>query len=164
MFGEIVSVKVGGERVEISVEETLSIDRGNLDDSLARQAALYARIAILHEHARAERTAIEAELDEISAALFDVEKSTLTETGDVGKLKTPTDAVVRARVKTNKKVSNLAKQARKAEESERLLGALERALSQRKDLVVALARARSFELSTPTGEEVDRIKKNLGLG
>lgn len=148
-----VRVAVSGETHEFSTERELVIDRNDLDRELARQAALAAWYGVLLERARAERAELEAELEELTY-LVDQEIRASAE-------KKPTEDAIKAKTRTDPRVLLTGKKLRKIEHDERLLGHFVSAFSQRKDLLVALARSRHLEMSSPSPDEVERIKQNL---
>jgi len=151
-----VSVVVGAERHAFSIQEELGIDRDDLDTELARQAAHYAWFSVLYERARAERMALESEIDQLQGRL-DQEIRLQTPKTE----KKPTEASIENAIKTDPRYQEVIIRFQKAEHDERLLGAIESALVQRKDMLIALARSRHNEMSTPSADEVQRIKKNL---
>ena len=147
-----VEVVIRGERHEFSSQEELGIDRDDLDLELARQAAHYAWFGLLHERARNEKVKLEAEIENLENRLF-------IEYGE--KMEKVTVDAKKAKVKTDSRYTKLVGKYRDAEHDERLLAAMVDALYQRKDILIALARTRNLEMSTPSADEVDRIKKNL---
>lgn len=161
-----VRILVGSERHEFSVQEELRIDRDDLDSELARQAAHYAWFSILYERARGERVALEGELTEVEARLDQEirlkgpEKRPL-DPESKGLDKKPTEAAIKMAVRTDPRFSETMHRLQRAEQDERLLGAIESALVQRKDMLVALARSRHHEMNAPSADEVDRMKRNL---
>lgn len=147
-----LEVVIRGERHEFSSQEELGIDRDDLDIEMARQAAHYAWFGILHERARNERSKLESEIENLENRLF-------LEYGE--KIEKITVDAKKAKVKTDARYRNLIEKFQEAEHDERLLGVVTSALSQRKDILIALARTRNLEMSTPSADEVEKIKKNL---
>ena len=147
-----VEVIVKGERHEFSSQEELGIDRDDLDIELARQAAHFAWFGILQERARNERIRLEQDIENTEYRLF-------LEAGG-GTEKITVDAK-KAKARTDPRYLDLREKYREAEHDERLLGVIVQALTQRKDVLIALARSRHLEMSAPSADEVERIKKNL---
>lgn len=150
---------VNGETHKFDTSKELLIDRDDLDTELSRQAAHYAWFAVLHERARAERVHLESDLDERDASLYLKLKIKTAE--DKPK---PTEAALKQMVAADQSRSASVSEIQAAEETERTLGAIVYAIAQRKDMIVSLARARGFEMATPSAEFMDRIRANLGAG
>jgi hypothetical protein len=147
-----ITVIVGGEKYEFSSAEELMIDRDDLDEEMAHQAAHFAWFAVLRERARMNRLKLEDKVDRLEQELFLKYK-------DSGE-KMTVDAI-KAKVRTSPSLVDLVDEYREAEYTERLLDAFVTALAQRKDTIIALARNRNYEMSTPSADEVSRIKRNL---
>lgn len=147
-----IVVIVDGESHEFSSVEELMIDRDDLDEEMAHQAAHFAWFAVLRERARIARLRLEDKIDRLEQELFLKYK-------DSGE-KLTVDAI-KARVRTSHDLINLIESYREAEFSERLLDSFVTALAQRKDTLIALARNRNLEMSAPSADEVERIKRNL---
>lgn len=149
-----VDVVVMGERHSFSSADEMLIDRDDLDTELMQQAAHYGWFAVLRERARMERLQVEASLDSIEQELFLKYRESASST------KLTVDAI-KAKAKTDPEYAEAIRRYQNAEYTERLLGAFVDALSQRKDMIMALARSRHLEMSAPSADEVERIKKNL---
>lgn len=147
-----VEVIVAGERHEFSSMEELMVDRDDLDEEMAHQAAHFAWFSILRERARMAKNKLEDKLDRVEKDLFMKYKE--------GGEKMTVEAL-KSKVRTSKAFADVLEDYREAEYTEGLLGSFVTALSQRKDTIIALARNRNFEMSTPSADEVSRIKKNL---
>lgn len=148
-----ITLIVGNEKHDFSTQAELMIDRADLDTEMARQAAHYAWFSVLHERARSERVRLEAEYDASFARIDGEIRDTLD--------KKTTEAAIKARIRSDKRLLEAEKKLQHSEHSEKLLGALVEALYQRKDLLIALARSRHLEMSTPTADDMNRIKRNL---
>lgn len=145
-----VDLVIGGEKFSFSLTDELQIDRHDLDHELARQAAHFAWFGVLRERARAERMRLEAELE-------DRENDLYIEASGTGSKVTDT----KAKVRSNTEVRGLIRKITRAEQDERMLSMIVDALTQRKDMLISLARSRHLEMSAPSSDEVERIKKNL---
>jgi len=150
----MVRILVGTERHEFSTQEELRIDRDDLDTELARQAAHYAWFAVLYERARGERVALEGDMESLEARL---DQEIRLKSVD----KKPTETAIKTAIKSDPRFMDTMARLLRAEQDERLLGAIESALVQRKDMLIALARSRHHEMSAPSADEVERIKRNL---
>lgn len=148
-----INVFVDNEKHTFSIQEELTIDRDDLDTELARQAAHYAWFAVLRERARAERLALEGEVDQVWSRI-DQEIRQKSE-------KKPTEDAIKNAVKTDPRYIEASNHYQKSERDERLLGAIEMALVQRKDMLIALSRSRVNEMHMPSADEVEKIKNNL---
>jgi hypothetical protein len=147
-----VKVIVDNEQYDFSSLEELIIDRDDLDSELVEQAAHYAFFRTLYERARMARLKIEAKMDE-------KENETFLRVKDSGEKMTVD--TIKAKVRTSPDLIKMIEKFQDAEYAERLLDSFVSALGQRKDTLIALARARNLEMSTPSAVEVERIKKNL---
>jgi len=155
----VLKIVVGDETLNFDLAKELQIDRDDIDFELGRQASLYAWFAVIHERARSHRVRVDAELSELEYTLSVAEREK-TE----GEKKKPTEAAIKAVVRSDETYRDLCHRAQIAEESERLLNVLRDSFYMRKDTLVQLARSRGGEGSSPSAAEVDRIKKNLHLG
>ena len=147
-----IEVIVGDERYEFSSLEKVIIDRDDLDSELVEQAAHYAFFRALYERARMNRLKVEAKMDEKENELF----LRVKDSGEKMTVDT-----VKAKVRTNPELIKMIDRYQDSEYTERLLDSFVSALGQRKDTLIALARARNLEMSTPSADEVTRMKKNL---
>lgn len=148
-----VKVMVDKELYEFSIQDELMVDRDDLDTELARQAAHYAWFAVLHERSRYERVQMEEELERLEHEIYLENRE--------HKTKEDTEAALKAKVRTDQRFTGAIKRYQKLEHEEKLLHSIVAALYQRKDLLVTLARSRNLEMSTPSADEVERMKKNL---
>lgn len=146
-------VVVKGEKIGFSTRNELFIDRDNLDEAMAHQAALYAWFAVLEEHAREEREVLEAEYKELP---YKIDQ----EIREKVKAK-PTEDSIKAMVKTDQRLTILKRKLAKLAHYERLLGVMVSAMNQRKDMLKGLSQSRTNERYMPSADEVDRIKSNL---
>jgi hypothetical protein len=151
-----VKVIVDNEQYDFSSLEELIIDRDDLDNELVEQAAHYAFFRTLYERARMARLKIEAKMDEKENEIFLRVKDSGKDSGEKMTVDT-----VKAKVRTSPDLIKMIEKFQDAEYAERLLDSFVSALGQRKDTLIALARARNLEMSTPSAVEVERIKKNL---
>lgn len=149
-----ITLIVGNEKYDFSTQSELMIDRADLDTEMARQAAHYAWFSVLHERARSERVRLEADYDASFARIDGEIRGTLEN-------KKTTEAAIKARIRSDKRLLEVERKLQMAEHAEKLLGSLVEALYQRKDLLIALARSRHLEMSTPSPDEINRIKQNL---
>jgi hypothetical protein len=147
-----IKVYVGDEVYEFSSLEEIIIDRDDLDEELVQQAAHYAFFRTLYERARMERLKLESKVEEKENALFIKFK-------DSGEKMTVD--MLKAKARTSPEFTDLVSRYQDAEYTERLLDSFVSALAQRKDTLIALARSRNLEMTTPSADEVARIKKNL---
>lgn len=154
----ILKIVVGDETLNFDLAKELQIDRDDIDFELGRQASLYAWFAVIYERARSHRVRLDAEVEELAYALSVAEREK-----HGGKKKPPTEAAIKAVVRSDEAYRDLCRRAQIAEESERLLNVLRDSFYMRKDTLVQLARSRGGEGSSPTAAEVERIKSNLGL-
>ena len=147
-----IKVVVGDEAYEFSSLEEIIIDRDDLDEELVQQAAHYAFFRALYERARMARLKLESKVEEKENELFIKFK-------DSGEKMTVD--MVKAKARTSGELIALIDRYHNSEYTERLLDSFVSALSQRKDTLIALARSRNLEMTTPSADEVERIKKNL---
>jgi len=150
-----IEIVVGDERHSFSTAEEMLIDRDDLDTELAQQAAHFGWFSVLRDSARMSRLRAEAAMDEKENELFLKYSETAA-----GEKKLTVDAI-KARVRTDPEYVEAIERYHDSDYTERLLGSFVDALSQRKDMIVALARSRHLEMSAPSADEVERIKKNL---
>ena len=155
----VVEVDCQGEHFKFSSNEVLMIDRNQIDDELARQASWYARFAVLYERSQAARLDVEADQEELEARVSGPIRESLSK---IHKAKL-TEKVVMSQVILHPEVQALRKKIRRMAAIESDLKVVVNALVQRKDCIVAMARTRNFELSTPSPAEVDRAKRHLGM-
>lgn len=148
-----IEVVIDNDHYEFSIADEMLIDRDDLDTELARQAAHYAWFSVLHERARMNRLKLEAEVDEKEKDLFLLYRERSSEKLTVDGIK--------AKVRIDDSLKELIERYHEAEYAERLLWSFVNALAQRKDALIALARARYHEMSAPSADEVERIKRNL---
>lgn len=149
----VAEITVRGERFEFSSAAELLIDRDDLDTELARQAAKYAWFYLLRERARHEKAELEALYEDTSYEVDQEVRKSLE--------KKVTETEIKAIVRSNGKLKQIAKKLRDLEANDRQIYAFVQALEQRKDLLVSLARSRNLEMSTPSADEVERMKKNI---
>lgn len=149
-----VEVVVMGERHTFSTADEMLIDRDDLDTELAQQAAHFGWFAVLRDRARMERLRAEAAMDAMEQELF--LKYRDRPTGE----KITVDAI-KAKARTDPEYAKAIDRYQNADYTERLMGSFVDALSQRKDMIISLARSRHLEMSSPSADEVERIKKNL---
>lgn len=147
-----IKVYVGDEVYEFSSLDEIIIDRDDLDQELVEQAAHYAFFRTLYERARMERLKLESKVEEKESTLFIKFK-------DSGEKMTVD--MVKAKARTSPEFTDIVNRYQDAEYTERLLDSFVSALAQRKDTLIALARSRNLEMTTPSADEVARIKKNL---
>jgi hypothetical protein len=145
-----IEVVVNGTRHQFSSAKELVINRDDLDSELAHQAANYAWFSVLYEHARAARVRLEASCERM-AMRIDAEVRAVS-----GKT---TEASVKARVGSDPRLNELEDKHAEAERQERLLASLVYAFAQRKDMLISLSRSRHVEMSMPSADEVERIKR-----
>lgn len=149
-----VRVTVRGETLEFSTYRELQIDRSDLDTDLARQAAHYARFNFLYESCKSERMELESSLEDVEDELsIDIRNQ---EGG-----KKLTETAIKEKVRRDGRWKALARRVRKSATDERFLLVFVKALEQRKDMLISLARSRMAELNMPSADEVERIKRNL---
>lgn len=144
-----ITVVVDGETHRIDTAAELLIDRDDLDESMAKQAALYAWYSYLHERARVARINAEADYESTFDEVYVKIKS--------GPEKVPVETA-KAMARTDPGVKTKARAIIEFESTERTLSSLAYAVSQRKELLVSLARSRGVEMSTPSPAEMDRMK------
>jgi hypothetical protein len=159
------NVIVNEERHSFSTRSELSIDKHDLDEDMAKQAAHYAWFAVLHENARSERVRLEAQYDELFSRVdqevrdkLDEESGRIIEADPKAKPKKPTETAIKLRVRSDKRLLDLERKLHTADHAEKLVGVIVDALYQRKDLIIAMARSRDREMSSG---EVAKIKENL---
>jgi len=147
-------VTVGGEKFTFSTKSELFIDRDNLDDDLARQAALYAFFGIrLSAELKKEKAILEADYEELFNRLDQEVRPTF-------KTK-PTETEIKNKIKTDPRIIVLSKKLTKLEFDEYKISIMLKALEQRKDMLKALSMNRSMERTMPSSDEIERMKSNL---
>lgn len=140
---------IQGEKVEIKTSDWCEIDRHQLDDESARQAAGDAYIGILRERAEREKLLIEAAIEDCDAA--NAEELLARE-------KRLPEYLFKQMLKDNPKRRLLKRQLIEADELSRELAALMWALVRRKDALGNLFMSRGREISTPTASDIKRAK------
>ena len=139
------------ESYDVDARELLGVNRDDLDLELSKQAATFAWYAVLEERARAWRKGCESEFDRAVAEADRRERAK----------EKATETAIKHRIVLDEKVRAAEEEVRNAVYAERTLGALASALGQRKDMLIALARARQTELSALSAAEVERIKERI---
>lgn len=151
----IIQGMIGKERVSFSTCDELLIDRGNLDEELARHSAHHASICVLYERAKGQRLCLEAEIEELEADLSnrirEKAKKDLTETA------------IRQAVVIDKKRRELRERWVEADQIEREMSALVYGMMHRKDTLVSLTAGRNLELSVPSAADVDAVRRLHGI-
>ena len=137
---------IQGERIEIQTKDWCEIDRHQLDEESARQAAGDSYIGILKERAEREKLLLEAAIEDCDAEFVE-------ETLAKGKLP---EHLLKLAIKGNPKRRLLGRKLIEADELSRELGALMWALVRRKDALGNLFASRGRELSTPTRADIER--------
>lgn len=153
-----VKVMVGQEIFEFSTHEELIINKHDLDTEMVKQAKLYAWFGVLHEKARAERVKLEADYDELYLRIDQEVRMKI----DQDAKKKPTETDIKAKARTDSRLSVILRKIQRVEHDERLLEVFHDAFYQRKDLLISLARARNNEMSQPSVDELQRVKQHLG--
>jgi hypothetical protein len=152
-----IEIIVGGDKFEFSTEKELLIDRDDLDTELARQAATFAWFAVLLERIRSERLQLEAQLEN-----FEYEISNETRKGFIDrKEKKPNEDTIKALIMVDPRLRMISTKLRNVYHNEGLLEKIAAAFVQRKDCLIALARSRHLEMSAPSADETERMKRNL---
>lgn len=157
-----VRFTVDGQSYELSTQVELVIDRDDLDCEMGKQAALFAWYGVMRERARYERMLKEAEIEELEAQIEDDLRMKLDDKKMMDGRKMTEDAIS-SKIRVDPRLSIARRQLRKTDQNEKMLDMFVSAMAQRKDMLVALARSRHLEMSAPSADEVDRIKKNLGV-
>lgn len=147
-------VTVCGEKFAFSTKSELFIDRDNLDDDLARQAALYAFFGIkLSAELKKEKAILEAQYEELFNQLDQEIRPTFKQK--------PTETEVKNKIKTDRRIIALSKRLTNLEFDEYKISIMLKALEQRKDMLKALSMNRSMERTMPSSDEIERMKSNL---
>lgn len=150
-----VKADIGNERFEFDSDSVLLIDRANLDEELAKQAAWYARFAVLYERVQQARLEAEAALEEEEAEHYGPARLKLG--------KGATEKAVTVALQGIAELRALRRKILKMRGVESDLKVMVNAFVQRHGALVALARTRNYELSMPSPAEVDKAKRHLGL-
>ena len=155
-----VRFTVDAEAYELSTMGELMIDRDDLDCEMGKQAAIFAWFGVMQERARGERMVKEAEIEELEAQIEDDIRMKLDDKKMLDGRKMTEDAIS-SKIKVDPRISIARRQLRKTDQNEKMLDMFVSALAQRKDMLISLARSRHLEMSAPSADEVERIKKNL---
>lgn len=139
---------IQGERIEIHTKDWCEIDRHQLDEESARQAAADAYIGILKERAEREKLLLGAAIEDCDAEFVE----------QILQQKKLPEHLLKLAIKGNPKRRLLGRQLIEADELSRELGALTWALVRRKDALNNLFMSRGREISTPTSADVQRAK------
>jgi hypothetical protein len=152
-----IEIVVGGEKFEFSTEKELLIDRDDLDAELAKQAANFAWFAVLLERIRSERLMLEEQLD---GQTYEISNEVRQGFND-RKEKKPNEGTIKAQVMVDPRLRMISAKLRRVYHNEGLLEKIAAAMVQRKDCLIALARSRHLEMSAPSADETERMKRNL---
>jgi hypothetical protein len=152
-----IEIIVGGDKFEFSTEKELLIDRDDLDTELAKQAATFAWFAVLLERIRSERLSLEAQLESLEYEISNETRKGFTER----KEKKPNEDTIKALVMVDPRLRMISTKLRNIYHNEGLLEKIAAAFVQRKDCLIALARSRHLEMSAPSADETERMKRNL---
>lgn len=156
MRDSTVEVEVLGEVFKFSTMDELTIDRHDLDEELASQAAWYAWFGVLCERARKARKEKEGELEELTAQIDGQIREEAT-----AKKEKLTEAAIKQRIRAKLPIRKLEQDIGRLEYDERLIGVFHAAYAQRKDMLVSLARGRFFEMAGLPAAEQEAIKKKF---
>jgi hypothetical protein len=152
-----IEVVVGGETYEFSTEKELIIDRDDLDAELAKQAANFAWFAVLLERIRSERLMLEEQLEGLTYEISNEVRRGISER----KEKKPSEGTIKAQVMVDPRLRMISTKLRKIYNNEGMLEKIAAAMVQRKDCLIALARSRHLEMSAPSADETERMKRRL---
>lgn len=155
-----IKFAVDGESFEFSTATELMIDRDDLDCEMGKQAAVFGWFGVLRERARSEREIISAEIEDLEGVIEDEIRSKLDDKKMIDGKKMTEDAI-KSKITVDARLRLARRKLLKAANSERFIDMFVSALAQRKDMLIALAKSRYLEMSAPSADDVDRIKRTL---
>lgn len=150
-----VTACIAGKWVVFKTADWLPIDRHNLEEEMARQAAAHGWITITMERAKKEALLIEAELDDEDARFAAEYRSTK---------KDLSETEIKQAIKGNPKHRVLVRKAIEADQRHREMQALSYAMIHRMEMLKALSKARGGELSLPSPSELAQSKRTIMRG
>lgn len=142
--------QIGSTKVEIDISDLqLSDDRKEISEALCIQARKYAEVARYHAMARALVEELSDNIRILEADLDSDVRESITKSG--GKV---TEDKVKAGIRVHPKLIAVQKELQSASLTEKLLGTIVQAYTQRKDCVLELARNYRAELTSSSGNSV----------
>jgi hypothetical protein len=155
----LIDIKIGEERFTRNLNNDLSIDAHNLDDSLINQAALYGYYAIRLQQATELRDNAEFEYEKTLNESMQVVREELM-SSDKGKV---TDSIIKAVVNTQDAVLARKKVYLNRAANRDKLYSLTRALEQKLDALKSLAFKQRSELDAITSSSIYKKRAKVPI-